>query len=141
MYFRSKNPMISLCPVPKCEGPMYKRGKGRSPVCYYCGYCEPLQRGRPRKDPDRPVSDRDIYLAKKTAPDRQVKYALFDPLKVPEGSIGKIHRETLVDVVVGCSRQSVEKSRPGLIALRIGKLAAWKKRWVEEFESNRSPEN
>lgn len=133
--------MPNPCPIAPCLGRLHKRGKGRSPVCSVCGYRKILQRGRPRKDPGRLVSDRDVYLAKKTAADRQVKYALFDPSLVPEGSIGFIHKAALVGVVVGCSRVSVELDRLGLKAIPIGSLRAREKRWVKEFEERKTKEN
>ena len=114
--------MPNPCPTIECTGKLHRRGKGRSPICNICGYRSPLQRGRPRKNPDRLVTDRDVYQSKKTALDRSVTYALFDPLKAPEGSIEFIHRSALVDVVVGCSRVSVERDRPGLKAVPIASL-------------------
>ena len=126
--------MTSPCPIAHCTGTLHKRGKGRSPVCNICGYRSPIQRGKPRKSADL-VTDRDVYLAKKKAPDRQVKYALFDPLLVPKDSIGFIHRSALVDVVIGCSRKSVERDRPGLKAVPIGSLTVREKRWVEQLKN------
>ena len=131
--------MPNPCPIAPCTRILHKRGKGRSPVCNICGYRSPLQRGRPRKNHDRLVSDRDVYQAKKTGSDRQVTYALFDPLLAPEGSIGFIHRSALVDVVVGCSRVSVERDRPGLKAVPIGSLKAKERRWVKDYNIETTP--
>lgn len=83
--------------------------------------------------PDR-LSDRERYLATKTAADRVVTYALFDPSLVPEGSIGLIHKVALVEVVVGCSRVSLERDRPGLKAVPLGRLRAKEKKWLENFK-------
>jgi hypothetical protein len=122
--------MSNPCPTPECSGTLHHRGKGRSPVCNLCGFREPLKRGRPRKNPDRLVTFQEIYKAKKTASDREVKYALFDPTLAPEGSIGFVHRAAFVGVVVGCSRKSVECDRPGLKAVPIGSLRAREKLWL-----------
>ena len=126
--------MIKPCPSPDCIGKLYSKGKRRSPVCNACGYRETLQRGRPRKNPDRLVTDRDIYQAKKTAADRIVTYALFDPLLLPEGAIGAIYRCALVGTAVGCSRVSVESDRPGLRAVPLGRERGQLRRWVAELE-------
>lgn len=133
-------PADRSCPDPECTGKLHHRGKGRSPVCNMCGWRSALPRGRTRKNADRLVSDRDVYQAKKTAIDRSVTYALFDPLLVPEGSIGFIHRSALVDVVVGCSRVSVERDRPGLKAVPIGSLRIKEKRWVEQYKNENQGE-
>ena len=127
--------MPNPCPTIECTGKLHRRGKGRSPVCNICGYHQTLQRGRPRKNLDRLVSDRDVYQAKKKSPDRLVTYALFDPLLVPKDSIGVIHRSALVDVVIGCSRKSVERDRPGLSAVPIASLTVREKRWVEQLKN------
>lgn len=132
------NFMPNPCPIAPCPGTLHKRGKGRSPVCNICGFRSPLPRGLPRKNADL-VTDQDVYRAKKKAPDRKVAYALFDPMKVPNGSIGFMHRSTLVGVVVGCSRKSVERDRPGLIAIPIGSLRVKEKRWVEDYNIETIP--
>ena len=125
-------------PCPCCTGKLYSKGKRRSPVCNACGYSETLQRGRPRNNPDRLVTDRDVYQAKKIAADRIVTYALFDPLLLPEGAICVIYRCALVGTAVGCSRKSVERDRPGLRAVPLGSLRAGEKRWVTELGAVKS---
>lgn len=125
--------MTNPCPIVMCKGKLHSRGKRRSPVCNACGYSESYQRGRPRKDPDRLVTDRDVYQSKKTAADRAVTYALFDPLLLPEWAIGIIHRCAFVGTAVGCSRVSVECDRPGLRAVPLGSLRAKEKLWVAEL--------
>jgi hypothetical protein len=86
------------------------------------------------------VTFQEIYKAKKTASDREVKYALFDPALVPEGAIGFVHRAAFVGVVVGCSRKSVERDQPGMKVVPIASLRAKEKRWVEMLDNqNRTP--
>jgi len=126
--------MAAPCPIELCTGKLHSKGKGRLPVCNACGYRKVLQRGRPRNNPDRLVTDRDIYQSKKTAADRIVIYALFDPLLLPEWAIGVIYRCALVGTAVGYSRVSVERDRPGLRAVPLGSLRAVEKRWVTELE-------
>jgi len=129
------------CPIALCIGKLHSKGKGRSPVCNACGFRESYQRGRPRKNPDRLVTDRDVYQSKKTAADRIVTYALFDPLLLPEWAIGVVYRCALVGTAVGCSRVSVERDRPGLRAVPLGSLRAAEKRWVAELEFCKKAEN
>ena len=126
--------MAVSCPSPDCKGKLHSKGKCRSPVCNACGYRETLQRGRPRNNPDQLVTDRDVYQAKKTAADRIVTYALFDPLLLPEWAIGVIYRCALVGTAVGYSRISVERDRPGLRAVPLGRERGQLRRWVAELE-------
>ena len=126
--------MTNPCPIALCTGKLHSKGKGRSPVCNACGFRESYQRGRPRKNPDRLVTDRDVYEAKKTAADRIVTYAMFDPLLLPEWAIGVIYRCALVGTAVGYSRVSVERDRPGLRAVPLGRERGQLRRWVAELE-------
>jgi hypothetical protein len=66
---------------------------------------------------------------------RQIRYALFDPAKIPEGSIGFIRRDALVGVVVARSMQRAEAS--GMRAVPVGRLSARGKRWIKDLEETR----
>lgn len=126
--------MPEQCPAKNCKGTLHRRGIGRSLACNVCGYHEPRRRGRPRKNPEKLVDDRDIYLAKKIAPDRKIEYALFDPKLVPEGSIGVAHQASLIGTVVGCSYKSVERNLPGLVAIPASQWRDEEKEWINEFK-------
>ena len=89
------------------------------------------KRGRPRLNPDRPLTDREKRRRHTGAKPREITFALFDPRLVPPEVMGLIQRCALVGQVVGCSRQQVEADRPGLRAVPIGSLSAREKRWLD----------
>jgi hypothetical protein len=122
--------MPSPCPDPNCTGTLHSRGRDRPPKCSVCGHTD-RPPGRPRIDPDSNQTDRDTYQRRKKGADRQVTYALFEQSRLPPGLIGTIHRLAFVGTVVGRSRKSVERDRPGLKAVPWGSLRAREKRWVE----------
>ena len=89
------------------------------------------KRGRPRLNPDRPLTDREKRRRYTGAKPREITFALFDLCLVPPDIMGIIHRCALVGQVVGCSRQQVEADRPGLKAVPIGSLRAKERRWLD----------
>ena len=89
------------------------------------------KRGRPRINPDRPLTDREKRRRYTGAKPREITFALFDPRLVPPESVGLIHRCALVGQAVGCSRQQVEADRLGLKAVPIGSLRARERRWLD----------
>ena len=91
------------------------------------------KRGRPRLNPDRPLTDRENRRRYTGAKPREITFALFDPQLVPMDIMGIIHRCALVGKVVGCSRQDVEADRHGLRAVPIGSLRAREKRWLDQW--------
>ena len=88
-------------------------------------------RGRPRLNPDRPLTNREKRRRYTGAKPREIMFALFDPRLVLPDIMGIVHRCALVGQVVGCSRQQVESDRPGLKAVPIGSLRAKERRWLD----------
>lgn len=126
--------MSNPCPQPNCSGTLRSKGKGRSRSCSVCGKSEADNRGRPKINPDRPLTIQEKNDRRSKATPRQIQYALFDPAKIPEGSIGFIHRAALAGVVVARSRQRVEAENPGTRAVPVGRLSAREKRWIKDLE-------
>lgn len=61
-------------------------------------------------------------------------YALFDPQRLPSGSLGYIYKVALVGKTTGKSRKDVKSRFPNLYPVPVGSLRAKERRWLEGVE-------